>query len=297
MKHFPNIVEFATDPQLLGLSLSEAQETLLRAMYGLELTDAQLGIFRQCTGREVYAGQAFGETTVIAGARAGKDSRIAAPCAIYEAIFGRHEKRLAKGERATIPIVAQDQRATRIAFGYIKDYLDQAPLLRGMVEDILSTEISLSNRMTVSCFPCTLRSLRGWSIPAGVLDELGFFRLEGSADSDAEIQASVRRGMLSFPSPKLVKISTPYIKSGVLFEDYRKGFGHDNADLLVWKASSILMNPVLGAERLERERRLDPERFVREYEAKFVDDLEGLPLHLFAALVYPVGNSPGGTIS
>jgi hypothetical protein len=49
----------------------------------------------------------------------------------------------------------------------------------------------------------------------------------------------------------------------------------DASDLLVWKASSILMNRVLGAERLERERRLDPERFVREYEAEFVDDLEG----------------------
>ena len=32
--------------------------------------------------------------------------------------------------------------------------------------------------------PCTLRSLRGWSIPAGVMDELAFYRLEGQADSD-----------------------------------------------------------------------------------------------------------------
>ena len=31
----PNIVEFVTDPQLLGLSISAAQETLLRAIYGL----------------------------------------------------------------------------------------------------------------------------------------------------------------------------------------------------------------------------------------------------------------------
>ncbi|MBI4443164.1 MAG: hypothetical protein HY649_07295 [Acidobacteria bacterium] len=107
----------------------------------------------------------------------------------------------------------------------------------------------LSNRITVSCFPCTLRSLRGWSIPTGVLDELGFFRLEGQADSDAEIQASVRRGMLSFPSPKLVKISTPYMRSGVLYEDFKKGWSEDNSDLLVWKAATLLMNPLAVAGR------------------------------------------------
>ena len=194
--------------------------------------------------------------------------------AVYEGIFGGHERHLAKGERAIIPIVAQDARATRIAFGYVREYLTRSPLLAGMVEDVLSTEISLNNRLTISCFPCTLRSLRGWSIPAGVMDELGFYRLEGQADSDGEVQASLRRGTLNFPKPRLVKISTPYMRGGVLYEDFKNGWGKDNPDLLVWKASSLLMNPSLKAERLEREKRLDPARFSREYEAEFADDLE-----------------------
>ena len=54
--------------------------------------------------------------------------------------------------------------------------------------------------VAVACLLSTLRSVRSWSVPAGVMDELAFFRLEGSADSDAEIQASIRRGMLSFSS-------------------------------------------------------------------------------------------------
>src|SRR5574337_170182 len=117
---------------------------------------------------------------------------------------------MAVGERAVIPIVAQDQRATRIAFGYVKDYLLGSKLLASMVDgEPLNTEIRLKNRVTIFCFPCVQKSLRGWSCPVGVLDELAFFRLEGSADSDAEIQASLRRGMLGFPSPRLVKISTP----------------------------------------------------------------------------------------
>ncbi len=44
--------------------------------------------------------------------------------------------------------------------------------------------------------------------------------------------------------------------------------------VLGWRAPSLLMNPALRAERLERERRLDPDRFAREYEAEFAEDLE-----------------------
>jgi len=80
--------------------------------------------------------------------------------------------------------------------------------------------------------------------------------------------------MIAFPSTRLVKISTPYMKSGVLHDDFKRAFGQDDPDLLVWRASSLLMNPSLRAEQLDRERRLDPSRFAREYEAEFADDLE-----------------------
>src|SRR5258708_16928281 len=188
MPSAPTIIEFVTDPQLLGLSTSPAQRTLLKAIYGLPLDDAEHAIFRACTGRESYSGQPFSEVTVIAGARAGKDSRIAAPIVVYEAVFGGHEHRVARGERAVIPLVAQDARAARIAYGYIRDYLTRSPMLAPLVDgDPLAAEIVLTNGITIMCFPCTLKSLRGWSIPAGVLDELAFFRLEGAADSDVEI--------------------------------------------------------------------------------------------------------------
>lgn len=270
----PDIIEFVTDPQLLGLRLSPAQDTLLKTIYGLPLVSDQEELFRHCTGRTRYPGQPFGEVTVIAGARAGKDSRIAAPVVCYEALFGGHETRLAKGERGVIVLVAQDLRATKVAFSYVKDYLTRSLLLSGMVAELLTSEVTLTNGLTIACFPSTLRSLRGWSILVGVLDEVAFFRLEGQADADVEIQASIRRGMVSFPSPKLVKISTPYMKSGVLYDDFKRAFGQENPDLLVWRAPSTLMNTSLRAERLERERRLDPDRFAREYEAEFAEDLE-----------------------
>ncbi len=271
----PTVLEFVTDPQLLGLMLSPAQETLLRCAYGLPPADAaQVSIFRGCTGRTAWPAAPFGEVTVVAGARAGKDSRIAVPIVLFEALFMGHERHLAKGERGVIVLVAQDLKGTRVAFNYAKDYVTRSPVLASAVAEVLASEIVLTNGITISCFPCTLRSLRGYSIPVGVLDELGFYRLEGAADSDAEVQASVRRGMVAFPDTRLVKISTPYMRSGVLYEDFVRGFGHDDPDLLVWRASTAMMNPAIRQDRLKREQRLDPERFAREYEAEFTEDLE-----------------------
>jgi hypothetical protein len=131
----------------------------------------------------------------------------------------------------------------------------------------------LTNGSRIACYPCTLRSLRAVSIPAAILDEVGFWRLEGAADADVEVQASIRRGMLGFSRPRAVKISTPYMKSGLLYADFQRAWGVDDPDLLVWRAPTALMNPTITRERLERERRLDPLRFAREYAAEFAEDI------------------------
>jgi len=272
-----SIIDFCRDPQLLNLSLSPAQTVLLKAIYGMALGKDERALYTQCTGRTTYrAGAPFAEVTVVAGARSGKDSRIAAPVVLYEAIWGGHDRRLAKGECGVIALVAQDKDATRVAFTYIRDYLMDSPHLRTMVADEpLAQEIQLTNRLKIVCFPCSQKSLRAWSIPCAVLDELAYFRLEGGANSDVEIQSSVRRGMIGFgPHTRLVKISTPYMRDGILFDDHKRAWGQPDPDLLVWKASTALMNPSIAPARLERERRLDPQRYAREYEAEFAEDLE-----------------------
>jgi hypothetical protein len=270
----PTILEFVTDPQLLGLSPSPAQRTLLKAAYGLELDAEELELFRRCTGLAEYPGHAFDEVVALCGARSGKDAYIATPILLYEAVFGGAEAHLGKGERATAVLIAQDQKATRVAYGYCRDYVLGSGLLKTLVEDVREQELRLTNRTVIACFASSAKSVRGWSIPAGVMDELGFYRLEAGASTDAEVQTSIRRGGVGFPSQKLVKISTPYLKSGVLWEDFQSYYGRANPDVLVWQAPTLLMNPTIDAARLARERRKDPTRHAREYEALFAEDLE-----------------------
>src|SRR5689334_3990615 len=109
-----NIIAFCENPDFLNLKVSPAQRTLLKSIYNIPLTSDELDIFKLCTGRSTYPDHAFAEVTVVAGARSGKDSRIAAPVVCYEALFGGHAERLAKGELGTIPLVAQDREATRV---------------------------------------------------------------------------------------------------------------------------------------------------------------------------------------
>ena len=76
------------------------------------------------------------------------------------------------------------------------------------------------------------------------------------------------------------------MRGGVLYDDFRNHYGQDSPDILVWKASSTYMNPSLKPARLEREQRLDPERYAREYLAEFIEDLAAfLPLAWIDAAV------------
>jgi hypothetical protein len=224
----------------------------------------------------------------VAGARSGKDSRIAAPAILYEALWGGHAERLHKGERGVLALVASDRDQTKVAFTYCRDYLLESPYLRTMVAgEPLRDEIVLTNGLRIVTFPCSQKSLRAWSIPVGVLDELAFFRFEGGMNSDVEVQASIRRGMIAFGDRTLLlKISTPYMRDGVLYDDFQRAWGKDDPDSLVWRASTESMNPSIKAERLAREKRLDPSRYAREYLAEWTDDLETfLPTPLVEAAV------------
>jgi hypothetical protein len=270
-----NLVEFVTDPQLLNLSISPAQETLLRAIDGLPLVnDEQWELWELCTGRkreDYLEGHRYPEVTVICGARSGKDSRIAVPAMLYEATRGGHEQYLGRGERGIMPIVAQDQRATAVAFNYCREYLAHSDLLSGMVADVSKNEIELANGITLMTFPSTAASLRAWSVAAGCLDELAFFDA-----NDHEIQMSMIRGGINFPNPRIFKISTPFAKAGLLYDDFQSSFGKPDDHRLVWRASTFVMNPSIKAARFARYATEDPLRYAREFEAVWQDALSVL---------------------
>src|ERR1700693_4936410 len=92
-----NIIEFITHPELLNdQSLSVAQRAVLKSIYGLELNSEELEIYQRATGRSEYVNAEQTESTLIAGRRGGKTSKIGASIALYEAFRDHH---LSRGDR------------------------------------------------------------------------------------------------------------------------------------------------------------------------------------------------------
>jgi len=266
-----NIIDFATDPALLNLSLSSAQRTLLKGFYGEVLDEEETAIFRECVGRD-YESRKYYELTCIAGARSGKDSRIATSIALHEA-FCRDHTYLHAGERGFVLIVAQDQRGGQIAFNYIKAAIERSDLLAAHITEIRKTEIELDNQITIAAYPCSYRAPRGVTVICGIAEEVAFWRDETSANPDREILRSMARGMANVPNAKLIKISTPYSRAGALYDDFIKR--HQLPDTLVWKTPTWIMNPNISQTFLNRERLKDPVAFEREYGAEFAEDIAG----------------------
>ena len=268
-----NIIEFIKDSQLIGGDLSQHQETALRLPYGLPLTKKQYGIAQAALDMVEIVRKVSREITYICGRRGGKSDRIAGNIGTFEAVCGGHEKYLAPGERGTILLVAQDMRAARVLFGYIKAKFENSPLLSQLLQDIRKSEIDLTNNLSISIFPCSFRAPRGFSVPVAILDELAFFRHEGAV-IDREVVNAIRPAQATFPNSKLIKISSPYSKSGELYKDFSTR--HQREDLLVFKAASWEMNPSIPQSFLDNEKERDPEMFDREYAANFSSSISNV---------------------
>jgi hypothetical protein len=262
------ITEFIRNRQVLNdQSNSVAQDTILKSTYGLELSEAESELYLRATGR-IYVAREQREITLVAGRRGGKTDRIGAKIAVYEA-FREHP--IPRGQRAYVLLIAPSLEQAEIAYDYIRKDIESSPILLRKVAKFRDNEIRLKNRITIRCCACSSVAVRGRAVVAAICDEVCFWRNEEtSVHCDEEVLAALRPAMITFPRSKLVKISTPHAKRGVVWEEYRR-----RAELSypVFQLSTMEMNPTISVEFLEEERERNLERFKREYLAEFTDNV------------------------
>jgi len=234
----------------------------------------------------VRAARPFRECYLICGRRSGK-SFVSALIACYLSIFFDWSKYLSIGERAYVLIIATDRLQSRIIFNYVKGFLNSTPKLRRYIEAERMDEISLKNKITIAIKTASFRSVRGWTTVAAILEEVAFYRNEFSANPDKEILSALRPSLATIPESLLLGISTPYYRSGVLFDQFRKHFGKAG-DPLIWKAPTAVMNPTIDKEFIASQLAEDPAAGAAEWLAEFRSDLERfLPSEAVAAAVIP----------
>ncbi len=69
---------------------------------------------------------------------------------------------------------------------------------------------------------------------------------------------------------KLIKISTPFSKRGVLYTEFQR---RAELNFPVFQVPTSLMNPAIKASELERYRKKDEQKYLREFNAEFTEDL------------------------
>jgi hypothetical protein len=238
----------------------------LKTIYGLQLTSQELEIFRACTGRAHPRPGGYEEVFIIAGRQGGKSTTMGFVAA-YEAALGGWEKKVGPGEQWNIFCLADTREQAGIVFGNIKRFLK--PFQR-LVRRETNDELDLVNGAHIAVKASDFRSVRGWRLALVVLDEVGFFPNDNVDELVSALTPSI------IPGGRLIGISSPNRKAGSLWALYEKFWGRDDADTLVFKAPTKLLNPTFSDRKIARDMERDPERCRAEYEAEFRDDTGAL---------------------
>jgi hypothetical protein len=252
-----------------GLSPSVAQSAFVKSALGEPLDTAELECWRACTGRQHYPQTQFDEVDGLCGRKSGKTEYIAATIVVHRACTDTDDP----GTYLLVSPSKSDQ--ARIGWEAINSQLQRA--FPGIVANVNEStgRISLHNGNVIAIASANFRNLRGPKYKVVAIDEGCFFVSDTPEDGGANplpfILDSVAGGMVATAHPLLLLLSTPWTRAGVMFEHFRDRDA--NPDRLVWRASTLLMNPHANQALMERHRRDRGKNFYqREYEAQFSED-------------------------
>lgn len=265
-------------PLFKDLSTWHAWEVFLRALFGLGIEDAKdRKLFRDCTGMAKPPSSPAREAYVICGRRSGK-SFMTAIIAAFMAAFKNWKPYLSPGEKGWIFIIATDKPQAGIIKAYISGIFQRVPCLRSLIEKETVETLELNNGVNIAVKTSSFRTLRGYTVVCAILEELALWRSDESANPDREVLASVRPALATIPESRLIGISTPYSRSGILYQMWKDYFGQAGGPL-IWKAATRVMNSTIDRRLIENALKEDPQAAVSEWESEFRSDIEAFISH------------------
>jgi hypothetical protein len=266
---------------------------LLKAFFAIEMTKEELEVYFKYTGRSDVPQKEFKELWCICGRRGGK-SHMASVIAVYLALFYDFQKYLSPGERAVIQVIAADRAQAKLILDYVRGIFETNPVFGQYVDQDYREAIHLNNSVSIEVMSCSFRSIRGRSVAAAIFDECAFWFTEGYKP-DSEILAAVRPGLATFQdASKLIAISSPYSRSGILYTHWERYWSKPDKNVLVWRAPTRVMNEMISQELIDAEMQKDRSSAESEWMASWRSDIEGFldPDLVKAAAVLPGPLSP-----
>nr|WP_246718505.1 hypothetical protein [Bradyrhizobium elkanii] len=243
---------------------------VLKAIFALEMTDEEKAFFRSIADREPPT-EPVKEAWFIVGRRGGKDS-VASLLAAHMAAMFNGTSHLRPGERGVVMCLACDRDQARIVLNYTRSYFVEIDLFSGMISKETQFGFELTNNIDISVATNSFRAVRGRPVLCAILDETAFWRDENSANPDQETYNAIKPGLASLPGSLVIGISSPYRKSGLLYQKYRDHYGKDSK-ILVIKAPTRLLNPLIDQSIIDEAMAEDPAAASAEWLAEFRDDI------------------------
>lgn len=265
----------------LPFELSPAWEAFIRGLYGLPLNGPMKQTLAAICGFEKPTRAGYSEGLVVAGRRSGK-SAVAATLALYEAVARgpEHMARLAYGQKGFFVVLSKTQRQALECFRFARGACEKFPELNELLdepplESQSGGELRFKSGATLTVMPASKSSIRGYSVLFALLDEWSWQQSGAeSADQDVEVHAAARYGMVAprgAPQRRLIIISSPAARAGLVYQTYTDHFGEPSGPVLVARGATWTWNPSIDRDKLELERQRDPKIYEREVLAEFVD--------------------------
>jgi hypothetical protein len=254
--------------------------TMLKALHGLPIPEAERDVARRCTGRDPakLSAKGFDEALLLCGRRSGK-SKVIALVGAAEAILSGKERNVSAGEIPMVAVLSPTRFQSRIIHEYMKGVFGSSDLLRREVVEETRDGFKLKNGVEVQIITGDPRTARGFSLIACIVDEIAMFGFseESKVRSDTELVRALRPS-LATTQGRLLCVGTPYAAKGYAYGTFKSAFANDDAAVLCWNASSLLMNPTLSEAVVQRAIDEDPVAASVEYctsPGLFREDIEG----------------------
>jgi len=244
---------------------------VLKAAYAEPMSPRELELFHEVAEREPPMAPVQ-ELWAIAGRGGGKDA-IASAIATVAALG--HNDFLRPGEVGTIFCLATDRVQAKIAHRYVSAYFRENEHLAPLVMRETDEVIELCNRIEIVTAANSFRSIRGRSVVCAILDECAFSpSLEDESSRPIEETVTALMPALArVPGSRLVAISTPYRKSGLLYEKWQESYGKPDPDILVVRGTSRQFNPTLSQRTVDAALQRDREAAGSEWLAEWRSDI------------------------
>lgn len=261
-----------------------------------ELTESS---FTEVELYEFYTGREYDPNTLdrisdinLVVGRRGSKTLSSSVLAIWKCIEMDWKELLGKNPVATILVMSHTKEFSDEIIDLIRTLIEESPILSRLIDTKKKNTASTINlkvpffnektkrirysRVRIRTNAASSKSSRGSACPVIICDEIAFWGSDpNSKETDTEIIRAVKPSMAQFDGfDMMIKLSSPNIKQGVLYDTYKKyGAGKTTSNVVVLQSPSWMFNDRIPKNRFYLDFDDDKDNFDREFRANFTDSI------------------------